>query len=411
MSLGAGVVGPLAEAWQELRVSRLRVLLSLIVVAVSVAAFTGVVALGQVLSQGLQEQMERQGGRPALVSFNAYDTTSGNPVDPAAFEAGFRATTDRYDVEWWSRNGWLDISAGDEYINAQAVDPDYGVMHRIRMAEGDWFTDGDATRFVPVIVINQWWWQQIGSPPISTHPTVSVSSMQWDENGNPISTQAIDALVIGVSAGGEQYDSAYLLYDDTSTFIDPADLAGSTGWEVWLPPGDADVLSQAMTTSIMAHLPDGVEVDSYRTDYLGGDGGFDGYRVALYTFGGIALLILFLGALSLLNITLVTIKHRVREIGVRRSFGATAGRVFFSVMLESVVGTVVAGVAGIVLVIFLFRLPMVHDQLAQALENVPSFPLAAAFIGLLTSAAVGALAGLVPALVAVRVKPIDAIRY
>lgn len=65
-----------------------------------------------------------------------------------------------------------------------------------------------------------------------------------------------------------------------------------------------------------------------------------------------------------------------QEIGIRRSFGATAGRVFVAVMMESVVATVAAGVLGLAAATF-----------------------------------VGALAGLTPALVAVRVKVIDAIRY
>ena len=54
------------------------------------------------------------------------------------------------------------------------------------------------------------------------------------------------------------------------------------------------------------------------------------------------MLILLLGALGLVNIAMVTVRGRIREIGVRRSFGATAARVFVAVMLESVVATVVA---------------------------------------------------------------------
>ena len=48
-------------------------------------------------------------------------------------------------------------------------------------------------------------------------------------------------------------------------------------------------------------------------------------------------LVLFLGGLGVLNIGLVTVRQRIREIGVRRSFGATSGRIFAAVMLESVV--------------------------------------------------------------------------
>jgi len=127
--------------------------------------------------------------------------------------------------------------------------------------------------------------------------------------------------------------------------------------------------------------------------------------------GGVAGLVLLLGALGLVNIALVTVRQRIREIGIRRSFGATAGRVFFAVMMESIVASVAAGVIGVAVAVLIVQNPLVREKLAGALIDVPAFPIEAALIGLVSAAGVGALAGLLPALVAVRVKVIDAIRY
>ena len=127
--------------------------------------------------------------------------------------------------------------------------------------------------------------------------------------------------------------------------------------------------------------------------------------------GGIAGLVLLLGAVGLLNISMVTVKYRVREIGIRRSFGATSGRIFFGVMLESVVATFVAGVVGVMLAVAVVKSPWIQDLIAQGISELPPFPVEAALIGIGAATAVGALAGLIPALVAVRVKVIDAIRY
>jgi putative ABC transport system permease protein len=127
--------------------------------------------------------------------------------------------------------------------------------------------------------------------------------------------------------------------------------------------------------------------------------------------GGIAALVLLLGALGLVNISLVTVRQRIREIGIRRSFGATAGRVFFSVMMESVVASFAAGVVGVIAAILIVTNPWVLQQLAQGLMDIPPFPIEAALLGLGAATAVGALAGLLPAIVAVRVKVIDAIRF
>jgi len=53
----------------------------------------------------------------------------------------------------------------------------------------------------------------------------------------------------------------------------------------------------------------------------------------------------------------------------------------------------------------------VREMVGQGVQDLPAFPIEAAVVGLAASAVVGALAGLLPALVAVRVKVIDAIRY
>jgi len=116
-----------------------------------------------------------------------------------------------------------------------------------------------------------------------------------------------------------------------------------------------------------------------------------------------------LGGLGLVNIQLVAMRQRIREIGVRRSFGATAGRIFTAVLLESVVATAVAGVVGIVLAVAVMRTPMVLTMFG-ALQDVPPFPVRAAITGLIASVVIGALAGFLPALVAVRSRVIDTLR-
>ena len=420
MSALTSAAGSLAEAWQELRVHRLRVLLSLVVVAVSVAAFTAVVALGQMVTQGFQEQMERNGGRPALVSFAAYQAEvdeSGIPSAPdgVSVDAAFARTTERFGVDWTARSSWLDAQiAGGGYANMQAVDPDYGVMRRVPIVAGRWFTDVDAERLLPAVVISQNWWQSLGSPPMEMHPTVTLELSTWSMDGTPTVPVRAEAVVLGVTTdvNGPDGFSGFVIYDDVAQLSGP-EFTANAQREVWIPLKGADELMEAMRTSLAASLPASMEVEAYRTDYVAQQeqGGYDPFGPLYPVLAGIAALVLALGGLSLLNITLVTVRHRIREIGVRRSFGATGTRVFFSVMLESVVATVIAGGVGIVLVILGMRLPIVTEMLFQGLQEPPAFPMSAAVIGLLVSAGVGALAGLVPALVAVRVKPIDAIRY
>ena len=113
----------------------------------------------------------------------------------------------------------------------------------------------------------------------------------------------------------------------------------------------------------------------------------------------------------MLNISMVTIRYRVREIGIRRSFGATSGRIFVGVMMESLVATAVAGIVGVMLAVAIVKNPWIQQKVAPALSEYPPFPLEAAMLGFGAAVLVGALAGAIPALVAVRIKVIDAIRF
>jgi putative ABC transport system permease protein len=179
-------------------------------------------------------------------------------------------------------------------------------------------------------------------------------------------------------------------------------------FELWVPPETAELGMETVRRDLSAALGEGAMVDVYSNAVHGQDAFNRTFQLVVL---GIGTLVLLLGALSLVNISLVTVRQRIREIGIRRSFGATSGRVFFSIMLESVVATAVAGVVGVGLAVVAVQNVPLESFLGFGLQDTPPFPLAAALTGLAAAAGVGALAGLLPALVAVRVRPIDAIRY
>jgi putative ABC transport system permease protein len=413
MGMLTGFVGALLEAWQEVRVHRTRVLLSLVGVAVAVCSLTTVVGLGGILQQATAEISDRQSGRPATVGFYVFSQT-GRPIDTAALEQAWVKATARYDIAYATRlvNVQLavDSPSGVMQVGAQGVDRAYGEMRRTRMLAGDWFTPADEQQFAPRVVVNEVFWNSLGRPDPAMHPTISLGGFEGST-----------AVVVGVTPSPqyETYPSMFLLADQLAAFqaseavagAAPPDpnMTGPPGFEMWLPVADWEPLAEAVKRDLAAAAGEGVQVDMNRQDasFYG-----DPFLVIQLVISGIALLVLLLGALGLVNIALVTVKQRVREIGIRRSFGATAGRVFFAVMMESVVATVAAGVVGVAAAILIVQSPIVQNLIGQGMvENFPPFPVDAAVLGLAAASVVGALAGLLPALVAVRVKVIDAIRY
>ncbi|WP_394551652.1 ABC transporter permease [Agromyces sp. MMS24-JH15] len=399
-----GAVSTVVEALEELRIHRGRVLLSLIGVALAICALASVVAAGAIAEQSGREMQERSSGRPATVQFQPMTTS---PPDPVAADAAWRRALDRHEVDFASRNGWAQLSAqfadGVVPLEVTAVDPDFGAMHRVQLEDGAWFADSDAERLAPALIVNQAFWDRLGRPPLTTHPTVEV-----------IGRASLTAVVIGVTPSRGEWDTApqsYILADAYLALMpstpDPMLGPFMPSYEAWLPPEQADELTESLRQAFAAELGDGATVDAYRTDYASFEG--DPYLPLKLVIAGVAVVILLLGALGLLTIALVTVRTRIREIGIRRTFGATAGRVFFSVMMETVVGTFVAGVVGVGISIALLRSPLPAMLLGSELDDMPGFPIEAAVIGIVAAVVVGALAGLLPALAAVRVRVIDAI--
>jgi len=399
------VIGALIEAWAEFRVHRARVLMSLIGVAIAVAALAGVVGIGAVATQAQTEQLERGGGRPAtLVLTPPYDAETGDAADPARLEAIFRQVVERYSITYAGAVIWSDsriqFADGADSVMLTAVAPAYGPMHRVEIATGRWFTAFDESRLSPALVVSEAVWQRLGAPDLATNPTVTVYG-----------AQPTTGVIVGVLPPDPFAPSlqAYVLGAGLATIATPAQAAAPM-YEFWVPLELADTLQERIRAEVASALGEGFVVDVQRQDYLawGTSDPLEPIRVVLL---GIAGLILALGALSLVNIALVTVRQRVREIGIRRAFGATAPRVFLAVMLESVLATLVAGVLGVVLAIVVVQSEWVRGFVAPGLQDAVPFPAEAAVIGLVAATAVGALAGLLPALVAVRVKVIDAIRY
>lgn len=400
-----GFVGAVVEAWAELRIHRTRVLLSLIGVAVAVCALTTVVGLGAVAEQAQREFSERGGGRPATLSISSFAPDTGMPAPYAGTRDAYAEALDRYGVTYTSAVLYTGLRAqfpdGVRDIGVTAVEADYGTMHRVPVQQGRWFQDADSARMAPALVVNEAFLVALGGVGLSANPTIPLLGL----NG-------ATAVVTGVLPNNypEEGPTAYMLLDAFERIAGPDAVAqGQPSLEAWVPPEIADELAERLRTDIASDLGDGVEVAVNRNDFAAF--GEDPFLPIKLLVGGVAALVLLLGALGLVNISLVTVRQRIREIGVRRSFGATAGRVFFAVLMESVVATMAAGVVGVLAAVAIVKSPFVTDAIGRGVVDLPPFPLDAAILGLAASLFVGALAGLLPAIVAVRVKVIDAIRY
>ncbi|MGB5463293.1 MAG: ABC transporter permease [Aureibaculum sp.] len=136
---------------------------------------------------------------------------------------------------------------------------------------------------------------------------------------------------------------------------------------------------------------------------------FAAIRVIAYFVGT---LVLLSGVIGVSNIMLIVVKERTKEIGIRRSLGATPWSIRGQILTESVFLTIISGMAGIVfasILIYLINVAIDNNGPVDMFAN-PSVSLGVVSSALTILVISGLFAGFIPAQNAIKVKPIEALR-
>ena len=128
-------------------------------------------------------------------------------------------------------------------------------------------------------------------------------------------------------------------------------------------------------------------------------------KIMTWLLGSIAGVSLLVGGIGIMNIMLVTVTERTREIGIRLAVGARAMDIRIQFLSEAVVMSVAGGIIGI---LFAIAVSMILNSVTD-LYTVIKFDIV--FIAFIFSAAVGVFFGLYPAQKASRLNPIESLRY
>jgi len=129
-----------------------------------------------------------------------------------------------------------------------------------------------------------------------------------------------------------------------------------------------------------------------------------------FFLGGIAAISLLVGGIGIMNIMLVSVRERTKEIGLRKAIGATKNMIQLQFLTESVVVTMIGGLIGM---LFGSLIALMVAIGAHALGYEWSFVIAgdAMVLGVTVSAIVGILFGWYPARKAAELEPVEALRY
>jgi putative ABC transport system permease protein len=414
-SLTAGIV--LAFAGSRANVAR--TILSCAGIVVGVGALILVVSASDFGQRFATAYSEANAGRPATLEV----TVHGRVTDRAAFEQDL-VRAGGQDISIYHRPSQVpSIRSGGSVlpdVEFLGVDPTLGDIRRMNLAEGRWFTEADTESLAPVMVVNEELANALGDL-----TRVQVGTDQWTDvrvigvlEGSALDmgwysayllrAPASEELLFGTSTGAQEQEEPAdpFLMGDMTTYqvrIDPGDPAAQDPW--------GEVFSERLASvSWRWGVEDREAVMAYRTDYAEEVGQVITYMS--WGLTGIAAVTLTTGLLGVLNVGLVTVRERRRELATYRALGASRFTLFVAVVMESVVVSLVAGLIALAACwALLAAVGAVLGGLVSLPADVPLvIPASGVLVGLGSAALVGMLAGIIPAMRALRASVVAGLR-
>jgi len=397
-----------AEAVTALKRHWIRSLLTILGISIGVGAFIAVVAIGNAGSSSIEDQLQSIGD-----NFIWVEAGSRNRNGIRAGSRGTRSLT-MSDATAMARqvpliktmspnvDGHIQVIYGGENWSTfyRGVSPEFLQIRRWNVRLGTFFTAGDVDTDAPVCVLGQ---------------TV-VDNLFGDENpvGKTVRVSTVPCKVVGVlqakgfsATGQDQDDFIVMPYTTVQKRI--------TG-EFWLDDIFCSAVSRdAMpeaTREIMGllrerhHLNPGEDDDfNIRRPEDVVQAQLAASRVMTILLASIASLSLIVGGIGIMNIMLVSVTQRTREIGIRMAVGATEWDVQLQFLSEAIVLSTLGGIFGVII-------GLASASLVQGMFHFPTKLTPQIFaIGGLFSAAVGILFGYYPAKKASQLDPIQGLRY
>ena len=242
-----------------------------------------------------------------------------------------------------------------------------------------------------------------------------------DPIGRDIRVDGREYEVIGVfdekkSAFGSQYDNYVLM--PVSTYLKGYGDVNSFGFEhsvnITVHARSPEVIDDAIaeTRAVLRRVRGVKRGEEDNFEYFNSESTIRefnqmtaGVKAGAFVVGIIALLVAGIG---IMNIMLVSVTERTKEIGIRKSLGAKPRYILRQFLLEAIVLCNVGGIIGVALGMGIGNM-IVKMGMSSSFEAV--VPMDWAIIGLLFCTIVGVIFGMLPAVKASRLNPIDALRY
>ncbi len=400
------IFNALLIALREIRRNLTRSFLTVIGIVIGVAAVVTMVTLGRGATETVKQQISKMGSNLLVLRPGQGWGGGGAPQFSLADVEAIRDQVPGITsvAPFISNNAPLVYQENTRNFDVQGSTANYFTIANWSIKYGRFFTEAEVAQAAPVCVIGETIRKQLFGEGV-------------DPTGSKIRVKSMSLEVVGVTAvkgqGGFGDDLDDNLITPYTTIIrrltgrrngknfNQVMISGNKGY-----PG-ANIVSDVSSLmrerrNITANKEDNFNVfDSLQlADVISSS-----TKVMTSLLGAVAGVSLLVGGIGIMNIMLVSVTERTREIGIRLAIGARAREVLLQFLVEAVTLSCVGGVAGIILAYGLCT------SLAKVVGAPFLFDPKINIIAFVFSAAIGILFGFMPARRAAALDPIDALRH
>jgi putative ABC transport system permease protein len=398
----------LRMAFRALGRNKMRTALTMLGVIIGVAAVICTVSIGEGATQRIQNAIENMGANMVWIEaggVNLNGVRTGNGQTKTLTMDDLKAIQDQIPLVSHATpnvDGRAQVVFGNQNWNTsmRGISPDYLFVRKLAVERGTFFGEDEIDRADNVCVLG---------------PTVaSILFLSDNPIGQTVRVNNQPCKVIGIlepkgqSATGQDQDDMILMpYSTVQKKVK------GINWldDIWASANTADVVPEAEReiTDLLRerhHIRTGQPDDfNIRHPVEIANAMADSARMMELLLASIASIALFVGGIGIMNIMLVSVTERTREIGVRMAVGASEKDVQMQFLSEAIVMSLMGGAIGLIL-------GMLGSVLiARILQWPTAVPLSAILIAFVFSACVGIFFGYYPAWKAASLDPIEALRY
>jgi putative ABC transport system permease protein len=417
------------SALQSLVVNKLRSALTMLGVIIGVASVIAMVAVGNGASAQVQSTILSLGS-------NLITVTPGNLTEAGLRGAGAQSQNLTFEdmrsiqsqlgptiAAVHAEQGagrWQVTAAGQNWqTNVNGVSEDYPIVRDWNMQSGDFFTASDLTINSQVAVIGSTTATNLFGESDAVGQTIQLRQLfggggqgQAQQRARIVNFKIVGVLEAKGSTFGFGRDDQILVPLSTAQRVLTGRLSVVNTIVIKATSSETMGETTADVTSVLLQrhkVDDPASADftvTNQNDTLAALNSVTAsFTLLLGAIGGISLLV---GGIGIMNIMLVSVNERTREIGIRKAVGARRQDIMFQFLIESMALTLIGGILGILLG---WSITLAVGLIPQASGLVLVITTGTVLIAVGVSVAIGVVFGLYPAMRAARLHPIQALRY